>query len=76
MFGLNINLTKSKMVRLGNGSNTRRLTRTLDCKVVDLQSKYLGMSLGKGFQSANKTLWERDVEKDSYRKEKIHECLK
>lgn len=38
--GLNINLMKSEMVRLGNLSDTGRLALILGYKVVDLQINY------------------------------------
>lgn len=46
VFRLNINMAKSKMVRLGSGDNSRRLVSTLRCKMVNFPMKHLSMSLG------------------------------
>lgn len=48
---LSINLSKSKLVRLGNGDNTASLARVLGCKVVDLPIKHLRTPLGANYKN-------------------------
>lgn len=47
MLGLNINLTKSDMVRLGNERDIDSLARVMNCKAINLPIKYLGLPLGQ-----------------------------
>lgn len=46
VLGLNINFSKSALVRLGDGNDATKLVRVLSCKIVELPIKYLGLSLG------------------------------
>lgn len=42
--GLNINLSKLEIVKIGDRRDESKLTRVLDCKLVTLAIKYLGYS--------------------------------
>ncbi|XP_035551475.1 uncharacterized protein LOC118349845 [Juglans regia] len=44
--GLKVNLSKSEMVVVGAVPNINNLARLLDCKVLSLPMKYLGLPLG------------------------------
>lgn len=43
--GLNINLNKSELVRLGEGRDWGSLASVLDCRTMELLIKYLGFPL-------------------------------
>lgn len=43
--GVNINLTKSELVRLSDGDNVTRLANVLGCKRMELSIKYLNLLL-------------------------------
>lgn len=49
--GLNINLAKSEMFRMGDVKNWDNLAWLLGCKIWNLPSVYLGMPLGASFMS-------------------------
>lgn len=48
-FLVNINVTKSELVRSGDGSDATRLTKVFGCKRVELPIKYLDMHLGANY---------------------------
>lgn len=48
--GFNINLTKSELVRLSDGSDESRLARVLGCKTQVLPINYQGIPLGSNYK--------------------------
>lgn len=48
--GLNINMNKSEVVKVGGDGNGSRLARVLGCKASQLPIKYLGVSLEAKFK--------------------------
>lgn len=61
VLGLNINLSKSEMVRLRSEGDPNGLTRAPGCKVVSLPITYLGLPFGAKFKEA--MMWELVVNK-------------
>jgi hypothetical protein len=59
--GLKVNLSKSKLVPVGNVVDVEGLTNILSCRVSSLPLKYLGLPLGAGFKA--KPIWNGVVEK-------------
>lgn len=51
VLGLNINLSKSEIARLGDESDADSLARVMGCKIVRLLIKFLGLSLGANFKA-------------------------
>ena len=67
VFGLNINLGKSKLVLVGVVHNFDLLLNVLGCKQGTLPMKYLGLPLGAKFK--DKTIWNPILEKIEQRLE-------
>ena len=67
VFGLNINLGKSKLVLVGVVHNFDLLLNVLGCKQGTLPMKYLGLPLGAKFK--DKTIWNPILEKIEHRLE-------
>lgn len=61
MFGININLTKSKILGLGNVEDSNNLRSALGGRLTTLLIKYLGLPLHYRFKEAK--TWESIVER-------------
>lgn len=53
IFGLNINFNKSEMVRIGDKCDECRLVPEIECKIVSLPIKYLGVPLEVKYKDLN-----------------------
>lgn len=56
VFGLEINLNKTKMVRISDRREEASLAKILGCKVTNLPIKYLGLPLGTKYKDVR--TWE------------------
>lgn len=59
--GLSINLATSEMVRLGLATTSEDLVSALDCRLLCLLIKYLGLPLGANLKEAR--MWELVMER-------------
>jgi len=53
MSGLKINLSKSKLVPVGNVGDIEGLACILGCRVASLPMKYLGLPLGASYKATS-----------------------
>lgn len=51
LFGLKVNLQKSKLTRVGTILDLRQMLHTLDCQVIELPTANLGLPLGAKYTS-------------------------
>jgi hypothetical protein len=61
VYSMWINLSKSKLVSVGNVINIESMASILDCRVSSLPMKYLGLLLGVSFKA--KSIWYDIIEK-------------
>jgi len=65
VLGLNINLSKSEIVHVGNVGDVEVLASILGCGVSSLLMKYLGLPLGAYYKVS--TIWTGIIEKMGHR---------